>query len=407
MQMLIQHYLKAHGLPLTASLSLLLLAGLLGVPWSGLAILLSMVSIWIFSHFRQYMTLLQLEQKGLETKDGVEMIDQMKTLSLELRTGLGELADLLRGELNQVRTLVEDSVHTLQTSFQGINEQSQQQQQLVVGVLANVSDNLDGGSEQDVSFAMFAKETDQVLRYFVEHVIQISQDTMRVVEQIQDMSGQMNRVNALLVDVKTIADQTNLLALNAAIEAARAGDAGRGFAVVADEVRKLSQRSNRFNDEIQVVIAGVRDNIDQAKDSIGQAASKDMTFAIQSKSRVDEMMQQVSRMNEEMAQRLARVSEMSGQIDRLVGDAVRSLQFEDIVRQLTGYSEHHLQRLEGVATTLEQGMHEMAGEAAGDIAQFASGFQNLGQRITQLIQQEQSHKPVEQTSMTEGEVELF
>ena len=405
--MLIQHYLKAHGLPLTASLSLLLLAGLLGVPWSGLAILLSMVSIWIFSHFRQYMTLLQLEQKGLETKDGVEMIDQMKTLSLELRTGLGELADLLRGELNQVRTLVEDSVHTLQTSFQGINEQSQQQQQLVVGVLANVSDNLDGGSEQDVSFAMFAKETDQVLRYFVEHVIQISQDTMRVVEQIQDMSGQMNRVNALLVDVKTIADQTNLLALNAAIEAARAGDAGRGFAVVADEVRKLSQRSNRFNDEIQVVIAGVRDNIDQAKDSIGQAASKDMTFAIQSKSRVDEMMQQVSRMNEEMAQRLARVSEMSGQIDRLVGDAVRSLQFEDIVRQLTGYSEHHLQRLEGVATTLEQGMHEMAGEAAGDIAQFASGFQNLGQRITQLIQQEQSHKPVEQTSMTEGEVELF
>jgi anti-anti-sigma factor len=217
----------------------------------------------------------------------------------------------------------------------------------------------------------------------------------------------MDKADALLSDVKTIADQTNLLALNAAIEAARAGEAGRGFAVVADEVRKLSQRSNRFSDEIRTVIIGSRDNIQEARASIGVIASKDMTFAIQSKARVEEMMGHIGKMNETMADNLSHISSMSGQINSLVGDAVRSLQFEDIVRQLAGYSEHHLDRLEGIVGGIQTGMNDLGAMTDGHAQQFISGLVQLRSDISEQIRQEREHKPVEQSSMHEGEVELF
>lgn len=381
------------------------MAILAGVGWPGvMAVLLSSL-LWAVTHYRNYAA--RLADRDLRTDDSTDLVVEMHGLADELQQGVNLLTESLKGELQQMQTLIEDSVGTLQESFHGINGQSQNQLEMVQGLIANVSGGIAGDGGGKFSFAEFAEETDKVLHYFVEHVISISHSTIQIVEEIEDISTQMDKADALLSDVKAIADQTNLLALNAAIEAARAGEAGRGFAVVADEVRKLSQRSNRFSDEIRTVIIGSRDNIQEARASIGKIASKDMTFAIQSKARVEEMMGHIGKMNEAMADNLSHISSMSDQINLLVGDAVRSLQFEDIVRQLAGYSEHHLDRLEGIVGGVQMGMNDLGAMKDGHAQQFISGLVQLRSDISEQIRQEREHKPVEQSSMHEGEVELF
>ncbi|MBL3591394.1 MAG: chemotaxis protein [gamma proteobacterium endosymbiont of Lamellibrachia anaximandri] len=399
-------YLKTHWIPYLASVVLFVAVLVLGSAWFEAGALLTLTVLWGVQHHRLYQADRDKAQTLSATEGGSALASEMQGLADDLQTGVGGLTGSLESELSQIRALVGDAVGTLQGSFNGINDQSQAQLDMVQAMLANVADNIENESGQ-VSFAEFAQETDKVLRFFVTHVVEISQNTMYMVETIEDMASQMDKADALLNDVKMIADQTNLLALNAAIEAARAGEAGRGFAVVADEVRKLSQRSNRFNDEIREVIVGSRDSISEAKDSVAKLASKDMTFAIQSKSKVDEMMEQIGQMNESTALHLSQVSEMSGRINYLVGDAVRSLQFEDIVRQLAGYSEHHIGRLNEIFRRVQSDIDGMMLDPAGSAETFAVKMGQLRVMIQEEFSQEQAHKPVDQTSMDEGDVELF
>ena len=260
-----------------------------------------------------------------------------------------------------------------------------------------------------ISFSAFTQHTDEVLRYFIDYVISLSAGSMNMVGQIDDMSDRMEEVNKLLDDVKAIADQTNLLALNAAIEAARAGDSGRGFAVVADEVRKLSQRSTRFNEEIRSVLFSAQENVNDARATVGELASKDMNFALKSKTRVDEMMAHITTLNQQTESHISEISTITGTINGHVGDAVRSLQFEDIVGQLTEYTSGHLSRVENMIQSIDEGIKDLRLNSDDGIDQYIKGLEEICERVALLDEATQTelHNPVSQENMSEGEVELF
>ena len=183
--------------------------------------------------------------------DGSEAVEQaVAGLMTGLERQLGAATDEMHAELAELQKLLSDSSTRVRDSFLGVYGRTSEQGQLVADMASRATDK--NGGEPDL--AQIAEKADNVLGHFVDYVVETSSNSMAMVERIDEMVDHMNHADQLLGDVKVIADQTNLLALNAAIEAARAGDAGRGFAVVADEVRKLSKRSDRFNDEIRVVI---------------------------------------------------------------------------------------------------------------------------------------------------------
>ena len=319
----------------------------------------------------------------------------------------------LDSDLQRSRTLIHESVEELQDSFNNLTSQTQTQLSLIMQLIEKTSDSntdeegQEEGEDRDstkMSFGEFASETNTLLDFFVEQIIHTSKDSMEIMHGIDDIALQMKSVEDLLDDINGIADKTNLLALNAAIEAARAGEAGRGFAVVADEVRNLSQRSNEFSEKIRSLMGGAMKNILDAQNTIEHMASKDMMFAIESKQKVDTTFQEMDKLNDFISETLEEVSSSTSQIETGVNNAVRALQFEDIVRQLM---EHVEERIDGFAGILDK--LKIAVSASDLDEETMATIEALRTELFDYahLHENEQKKVVRQDSMDAGVVELF
>ena len=221
---------------------------------------------------------------------------------------------------------------------------------------------------------------------------------------VDDMAAHMKSMLGLLNDLMRITDQTNLLALNATIEAARAGERGKGFAVVATEVRSLSKDSKRFSDKLTELVRKTAKGMQETRTIMNDMSSADMTIALQAKARVDDMLAQVGSMNQELEGRVVEIDRIASTINGSVAQAIISLQFEDIVRQLL---EHVADRIDLVGkAAIDALSFDTAAEpeAALDSLNDAIGATAdvLEQRLVAA-----RRKPGTQTSVESGSVDLF
>jgi methyl-accepting chemotaxis protein len=332
------------------------------------------------------------------------LAEQTRLLA-ELRTFVSAEVQGSRTEIDRTRVLIHEAVSKLGGSFEALNRQSRQQNELVARIIDRTGDGAQAGG-LDVS--RFAQQASQQMEQLVEALEDVSGQSTATVTHIDAMAEHLDGIFALLEDVKSIADQTNLLALNAAIEAARAGEAGRGFAVVADEVRNLSERSTAFNEQIRKLAHSSKDAVARVRGTVSQMASRDLDRSRGARVEAAAMLDRVEGINQGLGRGMQQIAECGRAIDGSVSEAVRSLQFEDIASQALAAATMHVDRLGTInreATALQELLHR-GGSSEGDRER---ALTRLVQRIGQLREGWESppHKPVVQKSMDVGSVELF
>lgn len=311
-------------------------------------------------------------------------------------------SDFVGTDLNKTHDLVGDAMRNLNQSFMGLNSQTTLQEDMVQGLISKLSGVVhDSDAPDALKIEDFVQETEEVLSYYVNILIQVAKHGVQTVEKIDDMVREMEQIQQLVVDIKGIADQTNLLALNAAIEAARAGEAGRGFSVVADEVRKLSADSNKFSDQIGNQVDTMRRTVSDAKKIVEAMAATDMTTAINSKGRIEDMLVRLNALSESFSAELAKVGGISHDVNESVNLAVQSMQVDDIVSQLLMQAHKALGNQDTLVTHVRPVVKEiLSGQLSN--AQIRAKAQEIKEKAA-----EEHSQSVPGGSLDEGEIELF
>lgn len=314
-------------------------------------------------------------------------------LPTEIPPLINTFSSQLHTPLSLQRNVVNESVETLNESYFELQKVAEEQSQITT----NLVDTLLGNRGQESDISQVLPKTEQIIRNFVDTLVNVSERSISAVHSIHDMSDKLDAVFRLLNQVRGLSEQTNLLALNAAIEAARAGEAGRGFAVVAQEVRELSVKASDLNSKIEAEINVAQQTVQEANKTVGEMASIDMTEAIESKEKVDAMLRGVQEVNQSVEQEVQKIHASGELLHVQVDNGIRALQFADIIIQQGDYAQQTIEYMREFSELCKRW-------ASGKIDN-----NQMSQELAQLQQQVDGRDKMaaSQESIEEGEVELF
>jgi methyl-accepting chemotaxis protein len=295
------------------------------------------------------------------------------------------VGDALRGALDvccenleRARSLVSDAVAKLLATFLGLRTVVDHQH----AVLLSITDSL----RQNGKNEGFTGATIQLVHEFVEQVVRVSHESMRIIDQLHTTGGHVDTIVEHADKIDDLARETRFIAINARIETQRAGESGRTFKVVAEEVKRLARASSDLSVRIRREVSECHASLQLTHRTAAGLAGHDMSTAIESRGAIVGAIEKLAEVNTTVQETLVSVGQM-------VDDAVRALQFEDMVNQLLTDTVQRLRKLSSMSKEMLGSGAGHGGEHAALLSQELEGLRRIGS--------------VSQATVEQGSVELF
>jgi methyl-accepting chemotaxis protein len=232
-----------------------------------------------------------------------------------MMAALGRTRDALRrlvSDVNEAASSIAMASSEIAVGNQDLSQRTEQQ----AGNLQSTASAMDQLSSTVRQNAEAAQQATQLASTASGAASKGGEAVGQVVQTMDAISAQSNKISDITSVIDSIAFQTNILALNAAVEAARAGEQGRGFAVVASEVRSLAQRSAQAAREIKSLIAENVEKVDSGARQV-QQAGQSMSELVGQVQRVSSLIAEISNATHEQSGGIAQVSQSVNQLDEV------------------------------------------------------------------------------------------
>ena len=279
---------------------------------------------------------------------------------LEASRALGNAADTTNGTMNEVQNAVSQVVAN--STEQSKNSESTSENMRIMGEhITETSTEVDTLNQNAASMQKSSKKTADTLA----QLCHINEEVERIIGEVKEQTDRTNasiqKINAAMEFITSIAEETNLLSLNASIEAARAGESGRGFAVVADQIKKLAEQSNQSGHEIEETTKALME--DSAREmEIMQRMQEIITEQSGSMQETSANVSEVLKEIEDSMQSILQIRESTGRLAESRGEVMEAVeQLSQIAHDNVDSTQQTYTETQEVLDTFKQ-VYDSAGQ---------------------------------------------